>query len=467
MRNAHSSHRGSALAALILVLTCTAMVAWTVGRISLWQSGHAQKTIHRLQAQQAARAGLEFAKWRLSMLFDKGTYVADDLTFTEAMPVGNNGRFEVRVRPYGAYVEVVSFGLCVKEEVGARVLLGVGQPSWFSRALTLNRSPMPLTLTSGSKIVGDVAVSQQNVSKGRMPGTPVPTGPPDIRGRIIGEPSWPVFRRVGLQATVDQLDRYISILRSGPAPSVDVLSGSRYTLQQLEDASTDRIIFLSARIVQIESGEGSQLMSVPLTIVSTGEIHLSGSMDLSSGLVVAAGDLIRLSGDCRAVGGILYSTESVELTGQSILEGQAISGGRIEVSSSARVRFPGVLYAIASQDSAKDQGIRITSTEEQSGTIVSLTGNRNPPRLNMAGPIVLDRKPGFTGLIYGEGVVDLNGHINGSVTARVLQFEHRGTTYINWLRDVVLDRTVLNDAFVLPFGFDSKAEMEIVSWTWK
>lgn len=466
------AERGTALGAMLVVLTLLAILSAGVVRLVAFRVGAAQREAYRLQAQYAVEAGIAHARWRLGQpgglraawdpITDTGSSFTDTLT--------EGATYTVSLRSYGGYIEAIATGRCYKEQVVVRTLLGMRPPAWFARAVTLGRSSYPLVMAGDSRIRGDVLAGPGGVRTGRIPGEPMPPPAPRIDGEVLAQGEEAGFDPWVFDATMTVLDRHLDGEDGITHSAADLrVFGERITPQAFSDSLRGGVIHFSNPLTLLSAGPDDPPLEGPLTLICEGEMRLQGHLKLRGPVMIAARDSLRVTDQADIRGGVLYSPGLIRLNGTARLEGQALSRYEIVVADQAQVVYPGVLFATGKNDAGRREGgLLIASSQEQSGSFIV-----HPTAMLLGGAPVMDRTTlkiephaQVAGLLYSANYTWLEGTLLGSAATRAFYMERGPTTYINWINDGVIDRHPLADAFRLPLMFSARPHFEMVAWEW-
>lgn len=463
------NQRGTALGAMVVVLTLITILTAGVVRLVAMRSGAAMQKTYHLQAQYAAQAGLAHARWQLARpgglrpIFtdtDSAHTVIEDAIAEET-------GYTVRLRPYGGYIEAIASGRCYRESVTVRVLLGMKPPAWFSRAITLQPSPYPLVMAGRSRIRGDVLAGRGGVRSGRIPGDPLPPQTPEIDGQVLQTGDRVEFDPWLFIATMTALDRHLDgedITHT--YDDLDVF-GEMITPRAFSDSLKGGVIHLTSELVLMTAAPDDPPLTGPITLVADGEIRLQGDLKLRGPVIVAAKDGIRVTDRVDIQGGLLYSPGVIRLTDDARLEGQALSRYHIEVADRAQVEYPGVLFATGKIDCGRREGgVTISSSRRQTASmLVQAPSGLLESALNQT-VIRIDPQSSVAGLVYSVNYTWLTGQLLGTVATGLFYLKHGPTSYINWMKDGEIDRLPLTEDFRLPLFFGARPVLERVAWEW-
>lgn len=460
--------QGTALGALVVMVTLVAILSLGVFRLVALRTGAARRAVYRLQAQYAAESGIEDIRWRLSQPGGWGPNTGRSLTgiLVDSLAVGTTTT--VHLRPYGGYLEVTATGRCYQARVTVRALLGMQPPAWFHRAVTLGRTPYALVLTGRSRIQGDVLAGPGGVQTGRVPGDPPPPKNPPVDGTILHEGEGVEFDPWVFETTMSALDRQLA----GEGITLTAADLGVFGAPLSPGAFPARVraavIRMPGPLAVLTATPADPPLTGPLTLVADGALRLQGDLKLVGPVMIAAHDSIQVADQVDIHGGLLYSPGPIHLIDTARLEGQALSRSRITVTDQAQVCYPGVLYATGTLKGARlDGDITVTSTRLQTGSFLV-----QPPPWLGGQPvsdrtrIQIGRMSHVAGFVYSATTTWLEGELLGSVATGLFILEHGSTTYLNWIKDGMIDRRPLTDAYRLPLGFGAQPQVELVTWEW-
>jgi len=135
------------------------------------------------------------------------------------------------------------------------------------------------------------------------------------------------------------------------------------------------------------------------------------------------------------------------------------------IKEQAQVRYPSVLYCSGYvQDKVLRGNIIIQGNAQVLGTVILFPLERERSYRNDETFIHIAQGAVTAGVVYSHHSVDLRGCVYGTVITSSFDLYLYPTSYRNWLKDAVIDRSQLPDNFLLPLSFRSDPEYEVLWW---
>jgi hypothetical protein len=141
-------------------------------------------------------------------------------------------------------------------------------------------------------------------------------------------------------------------------------------------------------------------------------------------------------------------------------EAQGVARGKVSVRDGADLSYPSLIISLADKLGADQPNVISLSSCKRISTIGMLLSS-DEFDVSHSGRIYVDSLAVVEGVLYSSGYTDLRGHIYGSVITRHFHYFRRPTTYINWLRDAVIDRSRLMFRPSLPLAFEINGDFGI------
>ncbi len=363
------------------------------------------------------------------------------------------GKYTVSIRPYGGYFLVKSFGVSGSQSNVRYSLLGTNHRSITDNALTIFDGRFPIVATGLTQIKGDLFSPSVQLTTGQIEGRGIVNENFHSGKRIIVDNLISPFR---LFSAIDDYIEYVyqNLRRDAHTVSTSVL------LTGDDKFLSDKDVISIQGNLEINDFSVSRRKR-PLTIVVTGWVDISGKSELRGLIEIVSEKFIRLSDSSVFVGGLLYAEDSISLQDNSYFSAQAVSRHQMSVTDSCDVDYPSLLLTNASVfANSGDYGIRVASHLPTNAIIMYLSSDTLKQRDHEV--VEVDSNAIIEGIVYSSDYLNLNGHLDGSAVTSNFKFEIPPTTYINWLKDITIDRPNLDYNPVLPIVKQDSLSYSIV-----
>lgn len=430
LRNQSGSVLVTVLAVLAILLTIfLGAMTYSLSRFSFHTKGQ-----NRMIAGYISEAGIS----RMLGNFNTNGDVA--LYAEEQTP--NGGGFYVSTTAWGPYYLTTSDGTFANQTVRTCALIGSPMPEFGSAAITVCDENHPFTVAGHTRIVGDVNTGGLGIATGRIKGEGVTSNDyhtgENVQYESLSPPS--------LDTVV--LGEYFSAVATRRIGAGEKIAGS--VLWNRSDSS----LFITHRSVFIENN--LELSNFVLTEVDeitsifvAGFVEIRGSSQLSGLVEIVAGGPIYVRDSSTLDGAILYSQDSVVVSQNASLSATAIAHKGIYVRDRASLVYPSSLLVDVRRDSEpQGQGIFLSSRGWlESVCFLSL---EDPAEDKSGAMLFLDTSCVFVGAMVSQGLADIRGRVYGTIITEQFRYELPPTTYINWVRDLYIDRGGLDFSPALP-----------------
>jgi hypothetical protein len=436
-RPAWRSEEGSALPAVLIILTVLSALGGTVLMVFLVQHRFIRRDVHRLQARYAAEAAVYHA---LARLEEDSVWRPDQETVL--LPDGLTGT--IAVVPWGGYYLITSDVEVHGQRQNLRALAGQLPESAFDYAVVLGDAATNLSVAGTTHILGNILVGRSGVRPSSFRGEA-------FKGRIEGnvieneDLSMPSFDPSLFRETLEQIEALASTIADSAQGTDSTWTGEniRYHEGDLLLAALDSL------------GE------TPLTYAVKGNLTLDGTA-FASGSRFIATDTLRVRGKVSGSAGLFYGGDLVLLEGGAQTTGQFLSNREIQVQSGAYLSYPSVLFVSGIYEEGERTGaIRINGTAVVDGTLIYPPAVT--PEVLDEGEIVVEKGAYVRGGVYSAHWTELHGTVYGSVLTRQLHFYEDPTDYVNWLKDARIDFHQRPSSYLTPIGFGTP-ELEVLAW---
>ncbi|MFO7889352.1 MAG: hypothetical protein R6V04_03330 [bacterium] len=448
---------GSALVFALLMTTILAVICVLVLRMEFFRLAFISKKIHQKQAVYYAEAGIYKTLWYLS---GHEGITNDWRPVEESIEIFNNQKCYVTVKEWGAYLDITSRVNYKGISETVQVVAAEIPTSVYSQAVVLGNSKFPLVVTGKNRIIGDVTVSTEGVKTGKIEGKGF-EGITPVQGRIHRRenPGLPFFDPTLFK---NLFICYQNLLQYGRDCSF-FYQDIKITDKIMKENKPENI-YVNGHVLITDSLLSNSLTG-PIKIISTGDIHVTDSIFIKEYVELIAAGNIYIKDQTSIDQGIIFAGEKVEISGQSSINAQVFTRGNIVIKEQAQVRYPSVLYCSGQViDNVLRGNIIIQDNSQVIGAIILFPLEKERSYRNDETFIYITQGAMTAGVVYSYHSVDLRGCIYGTVVTSIFDFYLHPTSYRNWLKDAVIDRTQLPDNFLLPLSFRSDPVYKVLWW---
>jgi hypothetical protein len=454
--NTIQNNRGSAIMLVMAIGAVVTFIVFSWVAFSVRRSHSVIDTRDRLNARYAAESAVSKALYErminpqgplypdsavqivragdsLGQTADESTVVyVDSLHGSEASATLNED---------GSYVRVVAAGKAGNATWDIDALFGQELPPDFNYALILSVQNKQLEVRRG-RITGDVKTAQQPSGSidGKVDAGSIVTLPPVDEGKFT--------------AVMTNLEAKLSFSDSAET----VFQGSQaFDEHTLPPFDSGRTIVVNGHVL-ISGGFVKPLtLKGPGSIVATGDIQISGAVDIEDVECIAIGR-VKCFDACRLDKVTIYSQQSIYLDNEARVSGNLYAFNTITLAGQSTIAMPSFAYVKGemSKDPRKNVvGLQLMQQSRFSGTFFCASA---------ASYSIVERDARFTGLLYTRGRLELCGTVFGCVAAFELAESVEDTR--NALAGGIIIRKVLPGNFVIPPAFGRKgAGYRLVSWS--
>ncbi|MCP4553727.1 MAG: hypothetical protein GY834_17180 [Bacteroidetes bacterium] len=435
-----NNQNGSVLvAALVMIAVLLTLF------LSAFSYGVARYSVHvknqfQIQATYLAESGINRL---VTMLNSQEIELESQVDDTLRIDIEDVGNYAVTLRPYGAYHLIESIGFSGSQKSTKYILLGTVLHEFTDNALTITDKRFPIVATGLTRITGDIYSPPVQLTTGQ------------IEGRGIIDENFHTGKRIIVDSiaspysTFSIIDKYSEYVYQYLKPEAKTVSTS------IQVSGNDEF-FNGKGLVAVQGN--LELNDVilkrakrPLTILVSGWVAIGGKSELQGLVEIVSEQFIKLSDSSVCVGGLLYAEDSITIEDDAYFSGQAISHSQLNISDSSHIAYPSLLLTNSSVFSDKVKfGIRISTDIPITADIMYVSTDTLKQKDNEV--IEIDSNVTFTGVVYSSDYLNLYGNVSGSVITTNLKFVIPPTTYINWLKDVNINRSLLDYTPVLPIS---------------
>jgi len=446
--------QGSALVTVLIMVTALTILSGALFAAFSLHHRLARRDFNRLQAFYYAEAGIYKALWYLSENEGLDWFWRPH---KQDIAISNNQTAQISIQERGGFLEVFSSAQYNNQKRKLQVLVGQRMPDEFNQAIILGGKDFPLVVTGNNRIVGDVTVGKRGVKQGSIKGSKF-TGKKLVEGEIhqVSPPQMPVFAATLFHSSMQNFRDLLANMPDSSSTDFDSVG--------LSDSSSRNILYVQEE--WDSSVLADSLVKGPMTIVSEGDLQLSGSIRFMSQIVVVSLGKIVITDSVLLNDAVVYSEMGISVSGNAKGAMQLLSRGDIEVGEQASLEYPSVLFTTGQLLENRWTGsIKIADAAKIAGALI-LPDSRPDSLKNLPldTRVVVESGAQVTGFIYSTNHTTIEGRLYGLVVADHFYLYESPTTYINWLKDAYIDRRKLGSGFTLPLMFTKKPSLEIVSW---
>lgn len=426
-----TSPQGTVLVSSLAVLLGLTIIAILAMTFAIFTVGRHQREANLLVARHLAEMGIQDARTPLDSI--------TELAAGWERTAPNGGIYRVFGRSWGPFVQVRSEGVYRNQHAHVAALLGANSRTIATAALRNCDPSYPLVIAGNSRIDGDIHVSSRGLMTGRLEGSSAPDSG-FHHGHVIikHDQVQSIDTAIWEQMSSESGRRERS---SGTVILGTLLLTARDTLR----FDTDTLLRAEDNIVLIGSSLSSPVSVT--TYEARGYVEISSGARLSGLFEIHPGSYIKLRDTVALDGALITAKDSIVLESNARFSGVAVCPGRIVLRDRAMLVPPAILVTRCTDRPDEDSaGIFLSSSAPMEGVCWVEGGSS----LSESPLLFVDSGVAFTGLLVSSGRADIRGKLRGGMVIRRFEFASGMTTYVNWLRDVQVDRRALDYNPVLP-----------------
>lgn len=424
------------LLAVLAVLAILAVVITAVLLYGSWQKSRCALLVDEVKASYLAESGIHDALARLAE-------EPAERSFAGEVWFDSTSQVSYTVEPWGAFVLVRSTGSTRRLERSLEARAGMRLPEVFKNVITQIGPPYPLVVSGGTRIVGNVALGPAGVTAGEIAGRGF-NGREMVEGQITVVTAATVPR-----IDCSQLDEFLRLLqqRKQSAHVTDVSIVIRDAGDLHSDIWRGNQDQRTRADIEIETGR-SVIDGHGATLFSDRRVRVLGSGKLTD-LVVEAK---RVSiGQSAILNECIIVADRIELTADVSFSGQIIVRDTLVVDERARLQEPCLIVLSDGNRADKNRGlVAVTSQRPCESVFICGVPSNGAGADEEAGLLRIGANSVVRGLIWWEGLVELNGKLQGAAAVRLFNHIEPPTTYQNWLVDAEVRYSDLQEDLTFP-----------------
>jgi len=436
-------NKGSALIAVLVVLFILLSMFFAIFGLAISRAGILQKEINTTRAFYLADAGIN----RFLYVINR-----DSLNWQEVLDINlskqisEKEEFSVSPSLSGGYILVTSTGNIGNLQVTKKALIGLMPDRDLNAAIINSAENYPLTLAGRTNIIGDVIVGPGSITRGSIEGEAY-QNKELVNGRIIQ-------RAAVLKPKIDNkpIEDYLDDITNKTAfPDRYVIGSSVMTEFEKLDLEKPYTIKIENNL-EINSLT-LKIKNEKISIAASGNIRIIGNSKLDGLIELIAGKSIYIENKSNLNGLILVAKDSIILKNRSVFSGQALSTNKIRIKDSAFINYPSLLYVFGRDD---NESKTIEFGPNSYSRAVAVLKSENKDHSYQSQKILVDTNSYVSGYLFSDTYMDIRGVLFGTSKAESYFYFKEPTIYINWLRNVTINRFRLDFIPVLPVTFPNK-----------
>ncbi|MCK5148072.1 pilus assembly PilX N-terminal domain-containing protein [bacterium] len=453
-----SGHENGAALPFALIMATIMMICCSmIMKGNIINARHLQRLIDKQQAFYLAESGLEKALWNLA---NSQTPLTMLLPLKKEVDLDFDCTADIHVDAFGGYLRIRSLVVYKGIEKGLSALVGEHCEDVFKEAIALGGSQYPLVLNGNTSITGDVKVGLKGVEKGRIKGIGF-KGEKLVEGKIkktsmLKMPEWQ-------QDLVEHcIEQYKSLIEM---PEADVvLEGDQRLDAEILALYADQSLHIDGDL-DIFAEDCVTVYAAPNRISCSGDLKISSCHFKHMQIECMAGGIIDVDDVVSDQMLIFYSDSSIVLSGSCRLPCQLFTDRDITLKDRCELLYPSFVFSGCIEHNEKQEGrIVLEDSAVVRGIVMlrPLKDDEKKPRRDIM--LDMDEHVRIIGILYNSGYTTMAGEVVGSVASGAFGLHVAPTYYINWLKDVKVDRPALPRSFLLPIGFSKGRQLRVISY---
>ena len=427
-----SCQRGSALVAVLAVLFALTVLFISALSFAISRYGQHVKDTNRLVASHLAEAGVAMAQ------ADNSLQTVPLVDSVHNAP--NGGTFQYETIAWGPYLLAISEGSFANQRCTVTAVMGNRPHDLFKGAVTVCDERYPFTVSGSSRITGDAFVGPLSMTTGQIRGE---SPPPDSfhYGALNIVPNLNPPR---LDTTTFQSYLRESATREQNATSINAGSLSITTANQ--SFFEENVTIVVENDVEL-NGASLTASGQVRSLIARGSLEIKGGTTCVGPIELRSGGYILVQDSCSLQGVLLYAPDSIVFRHSSRFSGVAVSQGRIVFRDRSVSLHPTALCVISS-GTLDSSGIFLQSRSR----LEAVCTVSSPPLDSVEFPptVLIDTATTLTGYVLSHALADIRGTVHGSVVTERFDYYLPPTTYVNWVRNAVIDRLKMTYSMPLP-----------------
>jgi hypothetical protein len=358
-------------------------------------------------------------------------------------------------RQFGLLREIITSAFNGSDSSSYKCIIGSKLIPPFNNAVTITHPNAQVTIAGATNIIGNMELTSKGITKGNIFGIRNYNGN-YIEGNIITDEN--------LQARFFNDSLITSIFNYNNVPGADSLLLSNTIIDNnfISRNLPNQNYVVKGNLILGDSLYSNYLNFINFTV--EGKTTFSKSCFTDLNLTIKSDSIIVIGNNCHIENALLISKSGIICDNSSFKNTQLIARDSVIISSSFS-GYPSVIVNTVNTSNLKELNSHITLINSiVNGTIIQ--NNSIVGQVNNKSKITIDKQSKVQGIIYSDNNVELSGKLYGSIYTYNFYYYSQPGEYINWLVDVNINREKLDAWFLLPEGFKSKNNYEIISEKW-
>ena len=440
-----TAQEGSGLLIVLVLITVMSILISAVLMLYVAQYRFIRRDAHRLQARYAAEAGVYIAmdsvqqnpSWRVREII---------------LELPQDQASRVTLEAFGGYVLIRSTAHYRGSRATVRALVGEAPPPSFENAVQQWDGESGLHLAGTTAITGNMVVGRRGVKTKTYKGRRF-TG--RIRGAVFKVPDLapPYFDNRFLEAAVEEAERYLG-------RTADLSSPGAVGLPLARRLPSENPVYAALGDLRLTVAD-SLLFREPLTAVAQGNLIVEGPVHLQPGTMLLAGGRLQIRKGVTGRDGLFFSREGLEISATTRLSGQFFSRAYIRATSGTYLEYPSLFY-VTGERVMPGGGIVAEDGATIDGTIIHPL--MDPEPAVRRGRVRIQAAARVRGAIFNAHETEFHGTLYGSLLTRQFYFYDSPTSYVDWLKDAVINIEERPTNYLLPQGFSPAPHLVVLRW---
>lgn len=354
----------------------------------------------------------------------------------------------VEVVPWGLYLKIKATSTIKSVRSARTFLIGkIGMPL-ISNALVIGDTRNPLIFTGNTFVSGDALVGPQGIRPGVLKGIRY-KGTHILDGSMVKDSHsyLPKFQAESI------LNNQIYKIKSLNAIGYRSVKKTENHL-----ALENQTVFISQSDLDDLIKNGVNKIVGP-GILMANENLVFKNLDIYNQVQIVCGNEVTFLSPLHGEH-LLVFAKKIYIDGPCVLRGQFYANLDLAVENGAEFNYPSIVGLILENSAKQEQILKIGKNIRFEGIVLVSDLKETDSRLKY----MLKTDPGsiILGMCYSGLYSELHGTVYGTVMTRSFYLYERPTIYINWLKDAVINRKLLQDDIALPLGFDINSAYTII-----
>lgn len=436
---------GSALVFVLLLLTLLSVLLAGVMGLYQVREKWVRRDVHRTQARYLAESGL-YAALDLLEKHSDATSIA--------VPF-KTGSAEAKIQPFGGFYAIFATGKSHESQVSLHALVGAIPGMFWDASLVVGDVSSSLYAVQNTHISGIAYLGPLGIETRSMGFRPF-TGQLQLDIKALPPDQFPYFNPVLINRSIAQLQNLVHQPPDHAQPGTALLDPTSWKIEPGQPI----ILILPPRADVFLPANWKP--RVPVWIIGQGDLRIAGQGVFPDGSVITSAGRLTLAGALQLHHTVCFSPN--ELGVQDMVRGSAqfLSYRRVFIQDRVYVEWPGLAYVSGVRIGDVRQGeLSVSGHAVVDGTLLlpapDVPVRYDEARIRLRHPAVL------RGALYSANQTEVDGTVLGTLMTSQFYFYEAPGAYINWIRNVFLERAGRPPFFILPIGFNEHTPLTILA----